>query len=113
MSSSGIPHPAGVDALSARASHSPESGIVEVLNYGIGRQGIIPLWAGEGDVPTPAFICDAATAALAVKKYFKPQVIVPMHYGTWPILANEAAVQAAFAGDSRLKIMKPGEAAEL
>ncbi|MCB9547071.1 MAG: metal-dependent hydrolase [Myxococcales bacterium] len=56
---------------------------------------------------------DPATAALAVKKYFKPQVIVPMHYGTWPILANEAAVQAAFAGDSRLKIMKPGEAAEL
>nr|WP_234051116.1 MULTISPECIES: pyridoxal phosphate-dependent aminotransferase [unclassified Xanthobacter] len=42
----------------------PESGIVEVMNYGRSRPGMIPLWAGEGDVPTPGFICDAAAAAL-------------------------------------------------
>lgn len=47
-------------------------------------------------------------AALGIKKFFKPKVIVPMHYGTWPILADEAAVKAAFKGDARLKIMVPG-----
>src|SRR5271167_4191623 len=40
------------------------SGIVEVFNYGRGRQGLIPLWVGEGDLPTPAFIVDAAKASL-------------------------------------------------
>ncbi len=55
---------------------------------------------------------DPTTAALAVKKYFQPKVIVPMHYGTFPVLADEAAVAKAFAGDKRLRLMKPGETAE-
>ena len=42
----------------------PASGIVEVFNYGRGRQGLIPLWVGEGDRPTPPFIADAAKASL-------------------------------------------------
>jgi len=54
---------------------------------------------------------DPATAALAVKKYFHPKVIVPMHYGTFPPLAKEADVRKAFAGDPRLKVMQPGETA--
>lgn len=37
-----------------------------------------------------------------------PKTIVPMHCGTWPILADEAAVKAAFMGDARLKVMIPG-----
>jgi L-ascorbate metabolism protein UlaG (beta-lactamase superfamily) len=48
-------------------------------------------------------------AALAVKKFFKPSVIVPMHFATFPVLASEADVRAAFAGDARAVIMKPGE----
>jgi aspartate/methionine/tyrosine aminotransferase len=40
------------------------SGIVEVFNYGGGRQGLIPLWVGEGDLPTPPFISAAAKASL-------------------------------------------------
>jgi hypothetical protein len=40
------------------------SGIVEVFNYGSGRQGLIPLWVGEGDLPTPPFISEAAKASL-------------------------------------------------
>ncbi len=42
----------------------PQSGIVEVFNYGRNRQGLIPLWVGEGDSPTPAFIVEAAKASL-------------------------------------------------
>ena len=54
--------PMGPEAIVARAERLrvPDSGIVEVFNYGRGRQGLIPLWVGEGDLPTPDFICDAA-----------------------------------------------------
>ena len=44
-----------------------------------------------------------------MKKYFHPSVIVPMHYGTFPALAKEDEVRRAFAGDRRLRVMKPGE----
>lgn len=43
----------------------PESGIVELVNLGRDDPEIIRLWVGEGDRPTPAFIADAATRALA------------------------------------------------
>jgi len=41
-----------------------QSGIVEVFDYGRNRQGLIPLWVGEGDLPTPGFIVEAAKASL-------------------------------------------------
>ncbi|MBP1851504.1 pyridoxal phosphate-dependent aminotransferase [Rhizobium halophytocola] len=51
-------------SLSRRASDAPESGIVDIINYARGRDDLIPLWAGEGDLPTPAFIAEAASQAL-------------------------------------------------
>lgn len=42
----------------------PESGIVEVVNYGREKEGLIPLWVGEGDLPTPDYISAAAVEAL-------------------------------------------------
>src|ERR1043165_5182966 len=66
------------DALRREASMAPESGIVEVANYGRGRAGLIPLWIGEGDLPTPAFICEAATRGLAAgETFYTPQRGVP------------------------------------
>jgi aspartate/methionine/tyrosine aminotransferase len=53
-----------VDSLSASAKSLPESGIVEVMNYGRRREGTIALWAGEGDLPTPDFISEAAMRSL-------------------------------------------------
>jgi aspartate/methionine/tyrosine aminotransferase len=58
------------DDLRPAARAAPESGIVEVMNYGRLREGLIPLWAGEGDMPTPSFICDAATRSLAAGETF-------------------------------------------
>jgi L-ascorbate metabolism protein UlaG (beta-lactamase superfamily) len=55
------------------------------------------------------FTEDPHTAALAIKKYFAPDVVVPMHYGTFPALAQEADVRAAFAGDRRLQVLKVGQ----
>jgi aspartate aminotransferase len=42
----------------------PESGIVEVVNYAREKKGLIGLWVGEGDRPTPPFIAEAAMKAL-------------------------------------------------
>jgi len=58
------------DALRAQARAAPDSGIVEAMNYGRAREGVIPLWAGEGDMPTPAFITEAATRSLAAGETF-------------------------------------------
>src|SRR5205814_53504 len=58
------------NALRSAARAAPESGIVEVANYGRGRDGLIPLWIGEGDLPTPSFICEAATRSLAAGETF-------------------------------------------
>ncbi|MXN50294.1 aminotransferase class I/II-fold pyridoxal phosphate-dependent enzyme [Shinella sp. AETb1-6] len=52
------------ESLSPRSLRAPESGIVEVVNYARGREGLIPLWVGEGDLPTPDFIARAASDAL-------------------------------------------------
>ncbi|OAP41146.1 aspartate aminotransferase [Sinorhizobium glycinis] len=57
-------------SLSPRALSAPESGIVEVVNYARGRDGLIPLWVGEGDLPTPDFISRAAAEALTAGETF-------------------------------------------
>ncbi len=59
-----------VSAARPEALAAPVSGIVEVFNYGRGRQGLIPMWAGEGEQPTPPFIAEAATRALAAGETF-------------------------------------------
>ena len=67
------PHPpsdALVASLRPSAQISPASGIVEVANYGFTREGLIPLWAGEGDTPTASVICDAAAESLAAGETF-------------------------------------------
>ena len=56
--------------LRPEARLAPESGIVAVMNHGRLREGLIPLWAGEGDLPTPEFITRAAMDALAAGETF-------------------------------------------
>ena len=51
-------------ALRPEARNAPESGIVAVMTYGRQKEGIIPLWAGEGDLPSPDFIRNSAATAL-------------------------------------------------
>jgi hypothetical protein len=59
-----------IQNLRGEALAAPESGIAAVVNYGRERPGLIPLWAGEGDLPTPPFIADAASRALAAGETF-------------------------------------------
>jgi aspartate/methionine/tyrosine aminotransferase len=56
--------------LAAPPRALPESGIVKLFNYGRTREGLIGLWAGEGDMPTPALISNAASAALSAGQTF-------------------------------------------
>ena len=71
----------------------------------IHHPSIILLGVGGGP-----YTQDPATAARAVRKYFRPTTIVPMHYGTFPGLATDAQVRATFAGDRRVVVMTPGQA---
>jgi aspartate/methionine/tyrosine aminotransferase len=47
-----------------------DSPIVEVWRMGYGNPDVIAMFAGESDVPTPAFICDATSKALAEGRTF-------------------------------------------
>lgn len=59
-----------LDDLREGARRAPESGIVAVVNHGRTKPGLIPLWAGEGDRPTPDFISRAAIASLEAGETF-------------------------------------------
>ena len=50
--------------LSPEAQNAPASGIVGIKTYAQGKGDVIPLWIGEGALPTPDFICKAAEKAL-------------------------------------------------
>ncbi|WP_108658944.1 pyridoxal phosphate-dependent aminotransferase [Acuticoccus kandeliae] len=50
--------------LQRGAREAPPSGIIDAVRYGRGREGLTPLWAGEGDLPTPRIICEAAARSL-------------------------------------------------
>jgi aspartate/methionine/tyrosine aminotransferase len=52
------------DSLRMEARLAPESGIVSVVGHGRTKNGLIPLWAGESDLPTPDFIARPAMEAL-------------------------------------------------
>jgi len=60
-------------ALRPEARNSPDSGIYAVIRRGLGRQGLIRLWVGEGDQPTPGFIADAAAGSLRAGETFYTQ----------------------------------------
>jgi aspartate aminotransferase len=48
----------------------PGSRIAEISALGMGDPAVLPLWYGEGDLPTPDFIGAAATAALQAGQTF-------------------------------------------
>ena len=51
--------------LRLEARNAPASGIVAVMQHAFGREGVLPMWAGEGDLSTPDFITRATAASLA------------------------------------------------
>jgi aspartate/methionine/tyrosine aminotransferase len=56
--------------LRPEARLAPDSGISTIIDYGRGRPGLIPMWAGEGDMPTPDFISRAAIDGIEAGETF-------------------------------------------
>lgn len=56
--------------LRASLDPLPASRIREVANAAMGRADVVKFWFGEGDLPTPQFIRDAAKAALDAGETF-------------------------------------------
>ena len=70
--------PSPPDGLRTAIRRLPSSKIREVAHAGIGRSDLIPLWFGEPDVPTPAFIGEAASRALAAgDTFYQPNAGIP------------------------------------
>ena len=57
-------------ALRPEIASLDESKVVEVWRMGFDIPDVIGMWVGESDLPTPRFICDAATEALAAGDTF-------------------------------------------
>ncbi len=70
MTTTTLPGASLIAELRPEARNAPESGIVEVVNHGRLKPGLIPLWVGEGDLPTPDFVIRAANKSLAEGETF-------------------------------------------
>ena len=60
-------HGAAMDitaALTRPADQEPDSGIIRAAMHGFGKPGIIPMWSGEGNAPTPEPFARAASDSL-------------------------------------------------
>jgi L-ascorbate metabolism protein UlaG (beta-lactamase superfamily) len=53
------------------------------------------------------FTMGAATAALAVKRFFKLDAVIPCHYGSFPIIAPDAAQFVAEMRGQATKVLLP------
>ena len=51
-------------AITPQARNEPDSGIVKAAMYGFAKPGIIPLWSGEGNLPTPELFARPAIESL-------------------------------------------------
>lgn len=56
--------------LESRAIQVPPSITRELANAAMSVEGLIPLWFGEPNIPTPKFICDEAARSLAAGETF-------------------------------------------
>ncbi|SMF72657.1 Aspartate/methionine/tyrosine aminotransferase [Tistlia consotensis] len=99
------------------------SGIQQVFDRGIGRPDVIGLWVGEGDLPTPGFICEATEKALRDGQTFYTykrglpelrQAIADYTAGLYGIAADPERVTVTSSGMTGIvhvlqAILTPGE----
>ena len=88
-----------IAALAPSARALPESGIVKVFNYGRNREGLIAMWAGEGDTPTPELIRAAANSGAG-----RGQTFYTYQRGIPPL---REALAAYFAAALRAPFLAP------
>jgi aspartate/methionine/tyrosine aminotransferase len=59
-----------LSALTPEARDEPDSGIVKAAMYGMTVPGVIPLWSGEGNTPTPELFSRPAIDSLLAGETF-------------------------------------------
>jgi len=88
--------------------------------YHTGDTDVFPGMALIGRLHKPdlALVCigghytmDPEHAAFALREYLKPKHVIPMHYGTYPVINRTPAELKAALGNSPIKVIeaKPGE----
>ena len=84
-----------------------DSPILEVFRSGIDRPGLIAMWAGEPDVPTPDFICAAASRALHEGRTFYSHnrglpalraVLAAYHRRLWDVAIPDGRIALTLSG---------------
>jgi aspartate aminotransferase len=87
-----------------------DSPIVDVWRMGYGNPEVIGMFAGESDVPAPAFICDAASKALAEgRTFYTPnRGIKPMRDA---LIAYNKRIYGVDLPDDRLTLTPSGMSA--
>jgi aspartate/methionine/tyrosine aminotransferase len=53
-----------LNRITAPSRDEPDSGIITAAHHGMHRSDVIPVWSGEGNVPTPEPFCRAAIESL-------------------------------------------------
>lgn len=89
----------------------PDNRIADIARYGwaAARDDLIPLWFGEGDIPTPRFICDAAHQAMLAGHVFygdqrgQPELRAALDRYLGRVYGNAV-------GDDRIYVMTSGMA---
>jgi L-ascorbate metabolism protein UlaG (beta-lactamase superfamily) len=68
---------------------------------------LMPIGGGQ-------FVMNPADAAMAIREFIKPKAVIPMHYGTNPLLPGTPAEFSAALGASPIKVLaiQPGESVE-
>ena len=80
-----------------------------------GNVGAIDLAREAGLLPVGGFFTMDGLQAAHAARLLKPKAVIPMHWGTFPVLAKDtsafASHLASVAPDVRLVSMKPGDSA--
>lgn len=84
-----------------------DSPILEVFREGFHLPGILPMWAGEFDVPTPHFICEAASQAMFAGRTFYShnrgtpalrQALIDYHRRLWGVEIADDRIAFTYSG---------------
>ena len=88
-------------------SELQDSKIVEVWKLGFTVPDVIGLWVGEGDLPTPAFINDAAIASLqAGETFYTPKRGIPELHAA--LIDYHRDLYGIRLGDERIAVTSAG-----
>ncbi|WP_221029824.1 metal-dependent hydrolase [Actomonas aquatica] len=105
----GVPCGIVIEADGQRLYHAGDTALFSDMQL-IGRRGLDLALVPIGDNFTMG-----PTDALDALDYLKPKLAVPIHYNTWPPIAQDADAWARAAGDRGrpVKVMQPGDTLEL